>query len=413
MAKSLGSPLWLLFVWALMTLMALCGALCFGELSTRYPEDGGLYVYLREAYGNRVAFLYGWMGLLVMDPGITAALTVGMATYASYIFGWSAVATKVAAIATLMVLGAINIVNLRIGAGFLRIVTWLKFAILGAIVLRGLVFHLGSWHNFQPLLQQRPGSMPLAPALAVAAVAGFFSFGGWWDLSKIAGEVKDPGRTLPRALVAGVLGVGAAYVFITAVFLYLVPLERVVSDQGFVAQAGEVLFGASGAKVLSIAVVVCVLGSLAALIMVTPRVYYAMAKDGMFFSSVVVPHARFGTPSRAIMVQVGMASLLIALGSFDKIISYFIFVAVVFLGLAVSTIFIFRKRDDKAAHVVRAAGYPYTPVFFLFLVVVLLGLMLSHNLLQVAIGVGVVALGLPVHLVMNRKRVVEEVRADA
>ena len=402
MAKALGSPFWLLVVWALMASMALTGALCFGELATRFPQDGGLYVYLREAYGNRVAFLYGWMSLLVMDPGITAAMAVGMATYASYIFGWNAVGTKAAAVASVLAIGILNIVNLRISAGLLRFVTVLKFVVLGALVVRGLLFQLGSWNNFVPFVAQRSGSLPLGPALAVATVAAFFSFGGWWDISKIAGETKNPERILPRALLVGVLGVTAAYVLITAIFIYLVPLERVVSEKGFVSQAGEVLFGSSGAIVLSAAVVICVLGSLAVLIMVSPRVYYAMAKDGLFFRSVAVIHARFGTPSRAIAVQITMASVLILVGSFGQILAYFMFSAVIFLGLAVSTMFVFR-RTPMPSGVVRTAGYPVTPVFFLLLIVLVLGLIAAHDPLQAFIGVAVVAAGLPVYAALNRK----------
>jgi APA family basic amino acid/polyamine antiporter len=412
MAKALGSPFWLLFVWTLMAAMALSGALCFGELATRFPEDGGLYVYLREAYGKRIAFLYGWMCLLVMDPGITAALAVGMATYASYVFGWSSTITKSAAIATLLALGLINIVNLRISAGLLRVVTWLKFGILGVIVLRGLLFGLGAWRNFVPFVHQRSGSMPLFPALAVATVAAFFSFGGWWDVSKIAGEVKNPERVLPRALVAGVLCVSAVYIFITGVFLYLVPLERVSSDQGFVTVAGEVLFGAAGARVLSGAVVVCVLGSVAVLIMVAPRVYYAMSRDGLFFSAIAVPHPKFRTPSRAILLQVVMASVLVGFGSFNQIISYFIFAAVVFLGLTVSTIFRFRRWGSDTATYVGAAGYPYTPIFFIVLVVVLLGLIVLHNPWQALIGVAVVAAGLPVYALVDRSHGVPAIRGE-
>jgi basic amino acid/polyamine antiporter, APA family len=402
MAKALGSPFWLLVVWALMAAMALSGALCFGELATRFPQDGGLYVYLREGYGKRAAFLYGWMSLLVMDPGITAAMAVGMATYASYIFGWSAIGTKAAAVASVLALGVLNIINLRISAGLLRLVTWLKFGVLGALVVRGLLFHLGSWNNFTPFVAQRPGSLPLSPALAVATVAAFFSFGGWWDVSKIAGEMKNPERILPRALISGVLGVTAAYVVITAVFIYLVPLERVVSEKGFVAQAGEVLFGSSGAIVLSAAVVICVLGSLAVLIMVSPRVYYAMAKDGLFFRSVAVIHPKFGTPSRAIAVQIIMASVLILVGSFGQILAYFMFSAVIFLGLALSTIFVFRKHRSVAG-VVPAAGYPFTPVFFLLLVVLVLALIAAHDPVQALIGVAVVAAGLPVYALLDRK----------
>ena len=270
--------------------------------------------------------------MFVMDPGITAAIAVGMAAYASYIVAWPPIMTKVVAIGAIILLCFLNILNTRIGAGLLRALTWLKFLILGILVVWALIFHLGSWSHFTPFVAQHPGSTPLLPALAGALVAAFFSFGGWWDVSKIAGEVKDPTRTLPRALVLGVLAVITAYIVVSAIFIYLVPIESVTSDQTFVAQAGAVLFGKIGADLLSGAVVICVLGTLAALIMVCPRVYYAMAKDGVFLSSVARTHPVHGTPSRAIMIQGVMSSILVLLGTFDQILGYLIFSAVLFLG---------------------------------------------------------------------------------
>lgn len=401
MAKSLGSPFWLLMVWALIAAMAVSGALCFGELTTRFPEDGGLYVYVREGYGRRLAFLYGWMSLLVMDPGITAAMAVGMGSYAAYLFGWPAVSTKAVAIAAIVALGVVNAFNVRISAGLLRMLTWMKFGILGLIVVRGLMSPLGSWHNFVPFVAQRAGSMPLAGALGAGAVAAFYSYGGWWDVSKIAGEVRTPARILPRALLLGVVVVTLIYVLISGVFLYVVPLQSVVSDTGFVSQAGLVLFGGAGARILSGAVVLCVLGSLAVLLMVSPRVYFAMAEDGLFLRSVAVLHPRFGTPARAIAVQVVVASVLILLGTFDQIVSFFIFVAVLFLGIAASTVFRFRRRNPEAT-CVATPGYPFVPAFFLAMVGVLLGLILAHDPLQALVGVAVVAVGVPVFSWLGR-----------
>ena len=406
MAKSLGSPFWLLVVWLVMGAISLSGALCFGELAARYPEAGGIYVYLREAYGERVAFLYGWMSLLVMDPGITAALAIGMATYGAYIFGWSGTASKLVAIGAIILLCALNMLNTRLAAGVLRSITWLKFAILALLVVWALVFRLGSWSHFVPFVAQRPGSAPLLPALAGALVAAFYSFGGWWDVGKIAGEVKDPVRTLPRALVLGVLGVVAAYVLVSGVFLYLVPIDGVTSDQTFVAQAGAVLFGPMGANLLAGAVVICVLGSMAALIMLCPRVYYAMASDGVFLHSVARLHPKFGTPVRAIAVQGIMTSLLVALGAFDQIIAYFIFVAVLFIGLTVTTLFAFRRREHSVAAGVTTPGYPYTPVAFLFMVVALLALTMLHSPRQALLGCAVVLLGLPVYALLQRGHIV-------
>jgi APA family basic amino acid/polyamine antiporter len=411
MARSLGSPFWLLVVWLVMGAISISGALCFGELAARYPEAGGIYVYLREAYGERVAFLYGWMSLLVMDPGITAALAIGMATYGAYIFGWSGTASKLVAIGAIVILSALNMLNTRVAAGVLRSITWLKFAILALLVVWALVFRLGSWSHFVPFVAQRPGSAPLLPALAGALVAAFYSFGGWWDVGKIAGEVKDPVRTLPRALVLGVLAVVAAYVLVSGVFLYLVPIDGVTSDRTFVAQAGAVLFGRMGANLLAGAVVICVLGSMAALIMLCPRVYYAMASDGVFLHSVATLHPKFGTPVRAIAVQAITTSLLVALGAFDQIIAYFIFVAVLFIGLTVTTLFVFRRREHDFAAGATTPGYPYSPVAFLLLVAALLALTMLRSPRQALLGCAVVLLGLPMYALLHRSHMVRA--ADA
>jgi len=388
--------------------ITLSGALCFGELSARFPEAGGLYVYLREAYGERIAFLYGWMSLLVMDPGVTAALVVGGATYGAFIFGWSPLIAKLVAVLTIAAICIVNMLNTRAAAGVLRYATWLKFGILALLVVWALVFQLGSWSHFVPFIAQRPGSQPLLTATAGALVAAFYSFGGWWDVSKIAGEVKDPVRTLPRAMVLGVLGVVAAYVVVSGIFLYLVPIESVTSDQTFVAQAGTVLFGRTGADILSAAVVICVVGSVAALIMVCPRVYYAMARDRVFLHAVAKVDPKFDTPVRAIGIQGMLTALLVMVGAFDQIIAYFIFVAVLFLGLTVSTLFVFRRRDSSSqcAPLVRAPGYPLTPLTFIAMVLLLLTLMFMRSPRQVLLGCGVVMLGLPVYALLQRKRVV-------
>src|SRR5581483_9164407 len=266
MAKSLGSPFWLLLVWLIVAGMTLSGALCYGELAGRFPRAGGTYVYLQETFGRRVAFLYGWMCLLVLDPGLTAALATGVAGYAAYIFHWSALAIKFAAIIIIFVLCLLNALSMRISAGFLRWITWLKLGLLGLLIVWALAFHLGSWTNFVPFIAQRSGSLPLLPALGAAMVGAFFSFGGWWDVSKIAGEVRDTVRTLPRAMVLGVLVVTAVYILVSAVFLYLIPLQNVTSNDTFVAQVGEVLFGSIGGIIFAGIVIVCVLGGLTAFV---------------------------------------------------------------------------------------------------------------------------------------------------
>jgi APA family basic amino acid/polyamine antiporter len=243
----------------------------------------------------------------------------------------------------------------------------------------------------------------LPGALAPGLVWAFFAFGGWWEISKLSGEATDPGRTLPRALAIGVATVTAVYILTSAVFLYLVPLERVTSGETFAAQAGEALFGRAGGRVFAAIVIVAVLGSLMALLMALPRLYYAMARDGMFFRAVAAVHPRFGTPARAIALQATLASLLVALGTFQQIVSYFVFITVLFVALTVAALFPLRRRAGADGSY-RTPGYPVTPLVFLALVAVLLLVLAGHNPLQAGLGAGIVGLGAPVYFCVVRRR---------
>ncbi|HYJ47170.1 MAG TPA: amino acid permease, partial [Pyrinomonadaceae bacterium] len=331
MAKALASPMWLLIVWVVMGLMALCGALCYGELAARFPQAGGSYVYLREAYGPRVAFLYGWMLLLVLDPGLTAALAVGLSKYASFIIPLSPGGMKALGIGMILLTALVNILGVRLGAGIMQGLTFLKLGFLAFIALWGFGRGLGSWSNFTPFAAQP--ALPFAAALATGLIGAFFAFGGWWDVGKLAGEVREPEKVLPRVFAYGVLIVTAVYIITSAVFMYLVPVGSVTSDETFAAQAGEVLFGGVGAQVFSAIVALSVLGSLAAFMMGAPRVYYAMARDRLFFKAVSEVNQRFDTPARAILLQAVLASLLVAAGSFSEIVAYFFFVTIVFIAM--------------------------------------------------------------------------------
>lgn len=409
MVKSLGSPLWLLIVWLVMGGMALGGAFCYGSLAARFPQAGGGYVYLREAYGPGVAFLYGWMCLLVMDPGLTAALGVGLASYAGYMISLSPFGIKAVAILAILALATANIFAVRLGAWLMRWLTLLKLGLLGFIIIWAFALRLGDWSNFTPFVAQRAGSAGLGGAFAGGMVGAFFSFGGWWDLSKLAGEVRDPERTLPRALALGVVIVTVVYILTSAVFLYLVPVERVTSGETFAAQAGEVLFGRAGGTIFAAVVLVSVFGSLAGVIMAAPRVYYAMACDGLFLRSVAAVHPRLKTPARAIALQAGLASLLVALGAFNQIVAYFIFVAVLFIGLTVGAVFVLRRKGGgtapESAHPAYLIPvYPVTPLLFLALVGALLVLLAGSNPTQAFLGVAVVALGLPVYYMKRRMK---------
>jgi basic amino acid/polyamine antiporter, APA family len=402
MTKSVGSPLLVLVVWLVAGVMALCGALCYGELAARFPEAGGGYVYLREAYGPPVAFLYGWMAFLVLDPGLTAALAVGTASYVGYAVGLSPAWMKALAVAAIICLAAVNIRGVRLGGWLIRWLTVVKLALLLFILLWGFGLRLGDWEHFTPFVAQREGSAPLVGALAGALVSAFFSFGGWWDMSKLGGEVRDPARTLPRAFTYGVLVVTAVYVLTSAAFVYLVSPESITSGEAFAAQAGEALFGRVGAQVFTGVVVIAVLGSLAAFTMSAPRVYFAMARDRLFLHAAARIHPRFGTPARAILMQAGLASLLVLLGSFNQIISYFLFAVVLFIALTVAALFVLRRRRSHAGY--ETPCYPFTPIIYLLLSALLLLLLGTSSPKQALLGVAVVAAGLPFYYLVFRRR---------
>jgi basic amino acid/polyamine antiporter, APA family len=388
MAKSLGSPLLLGLVWMGMALMAICGAFCYSELAIRFPESGGEYVYLRAAYGEQTAFLYGWMSSLVMYPGVAAALAVGSLAYIAQI---APVSPRLLALAPAGILGAFGLVNMlgtRLSGVVASVVNILKVAVL--LTITGWAFAGGHAHlaNVLPITQRRPGSEALVPALASAVVSAFFSFGGWWDASKIAGEVRNPRRTLPLAFLGGVSLVALAYVGVSGAFLAVVPIADVTSNTAFVAQFGAVLFGRAGSRILSACVLICVCGGIAALSMTAPRVIYAMAAKGSFFSAFSRVHQRLGTPVNAILLQTVLSLLVLAFGAFDRVLAFIIFSAVLFLALTASTLFRF-------ATPVKAWWYPLAPLLFMLFCFVVDTLILLHDPIPALIGVGIVVSGIP------------------
>jgi APA family basic amino acid/polyamine antiporter len=270
----------------------------------------------------------------------------------------------------------------------------LKFLVLFG--LAGWVVLSGHAHvsNLLPLAQRRPGSEALLPAIASALVSGFFAFGGWWEAGKLAGEVRDPKRNLPIAFVGGVLLVTATYLIVSFTFLAVVPISGMSSSIDFVSQFGRALFGPFGAKALSVCVLLCVSGGLAALTMAAPRVSYAMAQAGEFFPGLGRLHRRFQTPANAILLQTGLSLVVLLLGSFDRILAYIIFSAVLFLAITVMTLF----RMSPAP---RAWWFPAAPVVFLACCAVIAMLLLLHSPLPALLGVLIVLLGIPLRPVFR------------
>jgi APA family basic amino acid/polyamine antiporter len=408
MAKSLGSPALLAEVWCGMAVLTLAGALCFTELAVRNPHDGGEYLYLRRGFGRRVAFLYGWMAAVVMYPGVAAALSVGSVPYIQALVPVPAwLATALPAL-ILLALGAVNYAGTRLSSGVMTALNWLKVPVLAALVGWAFLFGHAAIANLAPLTVRRAGSDPLVGAVAGAAISAFFCFGGWWEAGKIAGEVRDPRRTLPIAFTGGVLVVTAIYLLVSFAFVAVVPMEQIQTNTAFVAQFGEALFGAAGGRVLSACVLLCVLGGLMVLSMAVPRVTYALARaeagpdhnqdaQGGPLASFGRLHPRFGSPANAVLLQTGVALAVLALGAFDRILAFIIFSAVVFLALTVATLF-------RGGEPVRQWWFPAAPIVFLVGSGVLAVMLLMHGPGPALLGAAVVLAGLPVRWLLVRGR---------
>ena len=415
MAKSLGSPALLAAVWCGMALITLAGALCFTELAVRNPQDGGEYVYLRRGFGRQVAFLYGWMAAVVMYPGVAAALTVGVVPYLQALIPVPAKLNGVLPALILLVLGALNYFGTRLSNGVMATLNWLKVPVLAALVGWAFLSGHALMANVLPLAMRRAGSDPLVDGIAGATISAFFCFGGWWEAGKIAGEVKNPSRNLAIAFSGGVLIVTAIYLLLSFAFVAVVPLQQIGSNAAFVALFGEALFGAAGGRVLAVCVVLCVLGGLMVLTMAVPRVTFALAQGeaGSTKSGALARfaklHPRFGTPANGVLLQTGMALLVLTLGAFDKILAYIIFPSVVFLALTAATLFraitpVDHPSDEglSPGTPVRRWWYPVAPVVFIAGSGVLALMLLMHNPSAALLGAGIVLCGLPVRWMLTR-----------
>jgi APA family basic amino acid/polyamine antiporter len=392
---ALVSPAWTFGLWLIGACAVLAGAFTFGELASRYPQAGGLYVYLREAWGPRVAFLYGWQCLLVMDPGVTAALAAGAAQYAGLLWPDLADHPRLTAAGIIWVLAGLNMAGLTAGARVFGVLTTLKLCTLAAIVVGAFVTGAGSWSHFVPAAAERAGAAPLGPALAIGLISVFFSFGGFWETSRVAAEVRNPRRNVPVALVAGVLCVTVIYLLTTAAFILLVPPASATSAAEFARLAGEALAGPVGPTLLAAAVLVSVVASAMAMLMVAPRLYEAMGRDGVF-PPAIATRTRAGAPVRSTLVLAAFSTTFVLLGTFDQIVSFFIVATLAFLALAAAAVFVVRRRDGTVA-AFPAPGYPVTPVLFIMLVGGIALMVAVNRPLQAAAGLALVLIGLPAY----------------
>ncbi len=354
---------WALLVWGLGGVIALTGALTFAELGGMFPQAGGVYVYLREAYGEWVGFLYGWVTLLVINTGALAALGIALAEYLTFFMPLDQTGKVFVAIGVIAVLTAINILGVQISQLFASTFTGLKLLAIVAIIAAGFIFYEPENVNLNlSLTQEVPDN--LLSAILVGLIGVLWSFGGWHHASYLAGETKDAQRTVPRAMVLGAGIVTLTYVLVNLAYMMLLSLDEIAGTTRVAGDAIATLLP-SGGKLVAIAITVSIFGTIGIYTMSAPRIYFAMAKDGIFFKALSFVHPKFRTPVNAMLVQAIWAIILLLFwGTFSNLITYVTFMDIVFMTLAGASVLVFRKKRPSQNRPYRTFGYPVIPLIF-------------------------------------------------
>jgi APA family basic amino acid/polyamine antiporter len=423
MAEYLPSKGWLLIAWLAGGLITLTGALTFAELGAAMPEAGGQYVYLREAYGRLFGFLFGWIVFSVYMTGGIAALAVAFAEYFGVFFPslstgneiatidlplgsttFSLAAGQVVAVVAIILLSGCNYVGLVLGKAIqnvftvAKIGTILALAIFGFTVGRGRPLEL----SFTPLgADFSLGQLAIGFGLALVAVS--WAFDGWNNINFVSGEIKNPESTIPRALIFGAVSITLLYIVTNLVYFYALPIDEIRGVVRIAERSAAALFGGPGAALVTAAVMISIVGALNGSILAAPRVYFAMAKDRLFFRKVAEIHPRFRTPAFAIAIQAVWASVLALSGTFEQIITFVMFISIFFwIATAASAMVLRRKRPDLERPY-SMLGYPVTPLIFIIASSGILINTLLEKPVESLAGIGLTLIGVPLYYYWRRK----------
>jgi len=423
MAKSIPSAGLILLAWVVGGLLTLAGALTYAELGAAMPEAGGQYVYLREAYGPLSGFLFGWILFLVYIPGGMAALAVAFAEYFGYFFPslstgriifstaidvlnnsfeYSLSWGQLVGIAVIIFLSTVNYIGVGFGKIVQNIFTVIKIGIIMAIIILGFTIGKGTAVDFS----LNPTGLSLSHLIigfGVALVAVSWAFDGWNNLNFVAGEIKNPKRNLPFSLVFGTLILIVLYALTNYIYLYGLPIVEMIGVVRIAEKATTALFGGATAALISAAVMVSTFGALNGTILAGPRVYYAMAKDKLFFRKVGEVHPRFRTPGFAIIIQAIWAFFLTLSGTFEQLFTFVMFVAIIFWITAATSVFTLRRKYPDLPRPYKTWGYPAVPIVFIVAAVGILINTLIEKPVESLAGIGFTALGIPVYYYWRRK----------
>ena len=385
-------------IWILGGMMAVAGALTFAELANVFPRVGGIYAYLTEAYHPYVGFAYGWCMLLVMNSGSLAALCAACVNYVSYFFPMTPWTQKFAAAGVMFFLTAMNIAGVRQGSVVSNIFSMVKILGIAALVLGALCI------PHAPVINP-VSAMPenLGMALSMAMVGVLWSYGGWQYATFPAGEVRSPSRSIPRSIVLGVAVIIVLYLGANMAYLSVLPMALMASDPHVASLAAEKLAGPSGGAAIAVLIALSTFGTASVHTLAAPRIYYAMAADGVFFPSIAELHPKRRTPVRALCMQLAVVVVLIFSGTFDELIAYVAFVDWIFYALAAGAVFVFRRTHASAERRYRTAGYPVTPALFILVSLAFVGYLFSNETLKSGIGLAILLSSAPVYVLWRKK----------
>ena len=389
-------------VWVIGGGVSLLGALCVAELGAAMPQAGGMFVYLREAYGPLWAYLYGWGAGIVINPASIAAISVVCATYLGYFIPISPAAIPWVAAGTTVGLTALNCLGVKPGTLTQNVLTALKIGLVLLLIVAGLALPGGSAQNFHPVW---PAGSPLAllPAFGVAMVSVLWAYDGWIEITYVGSEVKDPGRTMPRAIVLSTLIGVALYTAVTIAYQYVLPAARIAGSPLVASDAAQVTLGGAGAGLVAAAIVISTLGANNGIILTAARIPYAMAQDGQLFRFLGAVHPRFATPVASLLTQGAITVALTLSGKYQALYTYVVFVGWIFYALSCAAVMRLRAKRPDLERPYRAWGYPFTPIVFIAFALWLVVNTIAQSPRDAAIGAGLVLIGLPFFYYFRRR----------
>jgi APA family basic amino acid/polyamine antiporter len=412
-------------IWAIGGLLTLCGALSYGELAAAFPRTGGQYVFLKEAFSPFLAFLYGWTIFLVVQTGLIAAVAVAFANYLGVFIPWvsqanrlvsaggfSFTSAQVVAILLVLFLTWINTRGVKEGAWVQNVLTIAKVGALGALIVAGIFTSKGDWSNFTPWLPSAISGGVLA-AFAVAMSKALFAYDAWNTVTFVAEETRDPVKTLPKALLLGTLGVTILYTLANGAYLHVIPVEAaaVVPDQRIAAELARILVGPVGVSLIAAAILISTFGCDNGLVLAGPRLYYAMARDGVFLKGAASIDPERRTPVRSLWYQALWSILLLLTGSlgtrgaqlYSDLLTFTSFASLLFNALTVAGLFVLRYKQPGLDRPYRVPAYPLVPALYLAVSIFFLVFIAIGDPRNAGMGTVVMLMGVPVYFFLKRR----------